>query len=277
MLLKSRTAPSPTAPPTSPPLSTGGESSLDPDLGLYVVDRRQSLHFEQVFRAARKAGLNGKSDLEHLGYGTMNGPDGKPFRTRAGGVMKLYDLLDTATETALKRLEEAGLAKEYPEEERREIARRVGIAALKFADLSNNPSSDYIFDLDRMLRFEGKTGPYLQYAAVRIRSMLRRAEAEGLAPGAIIPAANEADRALMLQLAQLPDAVRSAHEKRAPNEICDFAYTLAQEFSRFYNACHVLNEPDPARRGSWLALAAMTLRQLEQLLGLLGIDVPERM
>lgn len=251
--------------------------AIDPDLAIYVVDRRQSLHFEQVFRAARKAGLNHRSDLEHIGYGTMNGTDGKPFKTRSGGVMKLHDLLGTATETALKRLEEAGLAKDYPEEERGEIARRIGIAALKFADLSNNPASDYIFDLDRMLRFEGKTGPYLQYAAVRIKSMLRRAEGEGMAPGVILPAANEANRALMLQLAQLPDAVRGAYDKRAPNELCDFAYTLAQEFSRFYNACHVLSEPDAARRASWLGLASLTLRQLELVLGLLGIEVPERM
>ena len=251
--------------------------SLDPDLMLYVVDQRQALHFEQVFRAARKAGLSGKAGLEHLGFGTMNGPDGKPFKTRAGGVMKLYDLLGTATDTALARLEEAGLAKEYPEEERREIARRVGIAAVKFADLSNHRVSNYVFDLDRMLRFEGKTGPYLQYAAVRIKSMLRRAEAEGIVPGAILPAANEADRALMLQLAQLPDAIRGAYDKRAPNELCDFAYTLAQEFSRFYNACHVLSEPDPARRASWLGLAALTLRQLERVLDLLGIEIPDRM
>ncbi|WP_026873066.1 arginine--tRNA ligase [Inquilinus limosus] len=251
--------------------------TLDPDLMLYVVDQRQALHFEQVFRAARKAGLNGKAGMEHLGFGTMNGPDGKPFKTRAGGVMKLYDLLGTATDTALKRLEEAGLAKEYPEEERREIARRVGIAAVKFADLSNHRVSNYVFDLDRMLRFEGKTGPYLQYAAVRIKSMLRRAEAEGIVPGAILPAVNEADRALMLQLAQLPDAIRGAYDKRAPNELCDFAYTLAQEFSRFYNACHVLSEPDAARRASWLGLAALTLRQLERVLDLLGIEIPDRM
>jgi arginyl-tRNA synthetase len=251
--------------------------SLDPALGLYVVDRRQSLHFEQVFRAARKAGLNGVSGLEHLGYGTMNGPDGKPFRTRAGGVMKLYDLLDTATEIGLKRLEEAHLAEGYPEEERREIARRVGISAVKFADLQNNPSSDYVFDLDRMLRFEGKTGPYLQYAAVRARSLLRRAEGQGDAPGTILSAVNEGDRALMLQLAQLPDAVRNAYDKRAPNELCDFAYALAREFSRFYDACHVLSETDAARRASWLGLTALTLRQLEQVLELLGIEIPERM
>ncbi|MGK9231130.1 arginine--tRNA ligase [Inquilinus limosus] len=251
--------------------------SLDPDLMLYIVDQRQALHFEQVFRAARKAGLNGKAGMEHLGFGTMNGPDGKPFKTRAGGVMKLYDLLGTATDTALKRLEEAGLAKEYPEEERREIARRVGIAAVKFADLSNHRVSNYVFDLDRMLRFEGKTGPYLQYAAVRIKSMLRRAEAEGIVPGSILPAVNEADRALMLQLAQLPDAIRGAYDKRAPNELCDFAYALAQEFSRFYNACHVLSEPDAARRASWLGLAALTLRQLERVLDLLGIEIPDRM
>ena len=156
-----------------------------------------------MFRAARKAGLNGKAVLEHAGFGTMNGPDGKPFKTRAGGVMKLYDLIAMATDEAQKRLAEAGLATEYPAEERDEIARKVGIAAIKFADLSNYRLTDYIFDLERFTRFEGKTGPYLQYAAVRIQSILRKAQAEGPAPAARAVLRSPEERALILQLLAL--------------------------------------------------------------------------
>src|SRR5437868_2982806 len=151
----------------------------DPDLILYVVDQRQHLHFEQVFRAAIKAGLTGHTALEHAGFGTMNGKDGKPFKTRAGGVMKLYDLIEMATDEARRRLVEAGLAADYPAEEQSRIAKVVGIATIKFADLSNNRTSSYVFDLERFSKFEGKTGPYLQYAAVRIKSILRKARDEG--------------------------------------------------------------------------------------------------
>ncbi|MEE8270224.1 MAG: arginine--tRNA ligase [Alphaproteobacteria bacterium] len=248
----------------------------DPDLMLYVVDQRQHLHFEQVFRAARKTGLNGRAALEHIGFGTVNGTDGKPFKTRTGGVMKLQDLIGMATEQALVRLREAGLAADYPEEERREIARMVGIAAIKFADLGNHRMSNYVFDLDRFTRFEGRTGPYLQYAAVRIKSLLRKAEAQGAASGAILPP-TEVEHDLMLTLCQLPDAVAAAHGKRTPNDLCDFAFRLAQEFSRFYAACHILSETDGAVQGSRLALARLTLHQFELVLSLLGIEVPERM
>lgn len=248
----------------------------DPDLMLYVVDQRQGLHFEQVFRGARKTGIAGKAGLEHIGFGTMNGPDGKPFKTRAGGVMRLQDLIGMATEQAMIRLREAGLAADYPEEEREEIARMVGIAAIKFADLSNHRLSNYIFDLDRFTGFEGRTGPYLQYAAVRIKSLLRRAEMQGATPGPIIPP-TEVERELVLLLGQMPDALAAAIARRAPNELCDFAFRLAQEFSRFYAACHILSETDPALMGSRLALARASLRQLELLLSLLGIEIPERM
>ena len=248
----------------------------DPDLILYVVDQRQSLHFEQVFRSARRSGLAGKAGLEHIGFGTMNGPDGKPFKTRAGGVMRLQDLIGMATEQAMIRLREEGLAADYPEEEREQIARMVGIAAIKFADLSNHRLSNYIFDLDRFTRFEGRTGPYLQYAAVRIKSLLRKAEMQGAAPGPIVPP-TDVERDLLLLLGQLPDAVATAIARRAPNEICDFAFRLAQEFSRFYGACHILSESDQDLRGSRLALARLALRELELLLSLLGIEIPERM
>jgi arginyl-tRNA synthetase len=147
----------------------------DPDLILYVVDQRQHLHFEQVFRVAKKAGIAGRASLEHIGFGTVNGKDGKPFKTRAGGVMKLYDLIAMATEEAEKRLTEAGLAADYPPEERQALPRPSGIGAIKFADLVNNRVSNYIFDLERFTRFEGKTGPYLQYApCASNRSCARR-------------------------------------------------------------------------------------------------------
>ncbi|MGB8366478.1 MAG: arginine--tRNA ligase [Rhizomicrobium sp.] len=248
----------------------------NPDLILYVVDQRQHGHFEQVFRAARKAGLNGKAALEHLGYGTMNGADGKPFKTRAGGVMKLYDLIAMAAEEAAKRLAEQGLAADYPEAERADIAKAVGIAAIKFADLSNHRISDYIFDLARFTRFEGKTGPYLQYAAVRIQSILRKAEAEGHAVAApVIRSAEE--RKLALALLALPDALTSAETKRAPNVLCDYVFTLAQEFSRFYSEHHILSETDAGLRAARLGLCALTLRALTKVLDLLGIEVPARM
>jgi arginyl-tRNA synthetase len=250
--------------------------SHDPDLILYVVDQRQHVHFEQVFRAARKAHLNGKAALEHAGFGTVNGPDGKPFKTRAGGVMKLYDLIAMATAEAQARLEEQGLAGEYPAEERAEIAKAVGVAALKFADLSNFRTSDYVFDLARFTRFEGKTGPYLQYAAVRIQSILRKADEEGFARANSLIRSTEERRLLLLLLA-LPDAMTLAETRRAPNVLCDYAFSLAQEFSRFYTAHHILSETDTDLRAARLGLCVLTLRVLVKVLDLLGIDVPRRM
>jgi arginyl-tRNA synthetase len=248
----------------------------NPDRILYVVDHRQHLHFVQCFRAAIKAGLNGKATMTHLGYGTMNGTDGKPFKTRTGGVMKLDDLIQMVSEEAKKRLTEHGLGSDYSAEEREDISRKVGVAALKFADLSNNPIADYIFDLDRFSRFEGKTGPYLLYAAVRIKSLLRKAELQGDLPGQIIATA-ATERDLALKLGNLPDAVLGAYDELAPNRIADFAFTLGQTFSSFYAACHILSEVDVALRRSRLALCLLTLRQLELCLSLLGIETPDRM
>jgi arginyl-tRNA synthetase len=252
------------------------ERSLDPDLVLYVVDQRQHSHFEQVFRAARKSGLSGDAVLEHVGYGTVNGKDGKPFKTREGGVMKLFDLIAMATEEAEKRLAEQGLAADYPEEERKAIAKAVGIAAIKFADLSNNRISGYVFDLERFTRFEGKTGPYLQYAAVRIKSILRRANEQNFEIGEPVIRSEE-ERRLALQLLSLPEALLAAEDKRAPNYLCDYVFTLAQEFSRFYTEHHILSETDTDLRAARLALCAAALAIMEQFLSLLGIDVPERM
>src|SRR4051812_7674882 len=250
--------------------------AYDPDLILYVVDHRQHGHFEQVFRAAHKAGFSGKAQLEHVGYGTMNGADGKPFKTRAGGAMKLYVLVAMAKPEAEKRLAEAEIGTDYPAEERAEIARKVGIAAVKFADLSNHRTTDYIFDLERFSKFEGKTGPYLQYAAVRIQSVLRKAKERGMAVG-IAAVHSPEERKLVLQLLSLDDTLAAAEDKRAPNMLCEYAFELAQNFSRFYGAHHILSEPDAGLRAARLGLCALVLAVLTRVLGLLGIEVPERM
>ena len=251
--------------------------TIDPDLILYVVDQRQHMHFEQVFRAARKAGYSGKAHLEHAGFGTMNGSDGKPFKTRAGGVMKLFDLIAMATEEAEKRLVEAGLATEYPEDERKEIARKVGVGALRFADLSSHRVSDYVFDLARFTRFEGRTGPYLQYAAVRMRSILNKAEEAGLESTLKVVPRTPEERALILQLLALPNAMAGAEYNRAPNILCDYVFSLAQIFSRFYAARHIMSEQDRALQATRLALVAATLTVLSKVLTILGIEVPARM
>ncbi|MBD3832382.1 arginine--tRNA ligase [Brevundimonas bullata] len=250
--------------------------SIDPDLILYVVDERQAEHFEQVFRAAYLAGYAPEKSLEHLGFGTMNGADGKPFKTRAGGVLKLRDLIDTATEKARERLHEAKLGDDLPTEEFEDIARKVAVAALKFADLSNNRTTSYVFDLDRFMSFEGKTGPYLLYQAVRVKSLLRKAAEQGVETAPIV-IEEAAERDLALTLDAFDAATADAYDKRAPNLIAEHAYRLAQSFSKFYAACPILVAPDAATKGSRLALAAASLHQLETALELLGIETPERM
>ena len=250
--------------------------AIDPELILYVVDERQAEHFEQVFRAAVLAGYATPGSLEHLGFGTMNGPDGKPFKTRAGGVLKLHDLITMATDKARARLQESGLGADLPAEEFEAIAHKVAIAALKFADLSNSRTTSYVFDLDRFMSFEGKTGPYLLYQAVRIKSLLRKAADQGATPAAIV-VAEPAERDLALTLDAFDQAVSDAYDKRAPHLLAEHAYRLAQAFSKFYAACPVLVAPDAASRGSRIAQSQAALDQLELTLGLLGIDTPERM
>ncbi len=253
-------------------------ADLGADLILYVVDRRQSDHFAQVFRAARKGGIAPDGvGLEHIEFGTMNGPDGKPFKTREGGVVQLGDVIEMIRAAARNRLDEAHLAEEYDDAEREEIARLVGVAALKFGDLINNRSSDYVFDLDRFSSFEGKTGPYLQYAAVRVKSILAKASDLGLEAGPMSAPSHETERDLILELLQLPEVLARAIDLRAPNHVADYAHSVAGRFNRFYDECHILSEQDTLRRGSWLALAGWTLASLERLLDLLGIAVPNRM
>ncbi|HEV7353706.1 MAG TPA: arginine--tRNA ligase [Brevundimonas sp.] len=248
----------------------------DFELALYCVDQRQGDHFAQVFRAACKAGYATADQLEHIANGTMNGADGKPFKTRAGGVLKLHDLISQATDKARERLREAELGGDLPPEEFEDIARKVAVAALKFADLSNNRTTSYVFDLDRFTSFEGKTGPYLLYQSVRIKSLLRRAATEGATAGDIRIAA-PAERDLALTLDAFAQTVEDAYERRGPHLIAEHAFRLAQSFSKFYAACPVMAAPDAETRASRLALSRAALDQLETALDLLGIATPERM
>jgi arginyl-tRNA synthetase len=246
------------------------------DLIVYVVDQRQADHFEQVFRAAAKAGYLRKDQMIHLGFGTMNGADGKPFKTRAGGVLKLADLLAEARLKARVRLQDAEIGKELSEAEFEAVAHAVAIAAIKFADLQNFRGTSYVFDLDRFMSFEGKTGPYLLYQAVRIKSLLRKAQEMGAQAGPIAVGA-PAERALVLALDAFGPAVASTRAEGAPHLLAEHVYRLAQAFSGFYQQCPILPEKDPAVRASRLALAQATLRQLTLGLDLLGLRAPERM
>lgn len=247
----------------------------NPDMILYVVDQRQGDHFEQVYRAAAKAGYIARDKLEHVGFGTMNGGDGKPFKTRAGGVLKLQDLIGQAEEKARERLKENEIGADFSKEEFEAVAHKVAIAAIKFADLSNFRGTSYVFDLDRFMSFEGKTGPYLLYQAVRIKSILRKAQEQQISAGAIA-IAHESERALALALDAFDGALRAAYDKKAPHFLAEHAYSLAQAFSSFYTHCPILPS-EGAVRASRLALAGATLKQLTLTLDLLGIDVPDRM
>lgn len=251
------------------------------DLLLYVVDQRQQLHFDQVFVASVRAGFAEASQMRFLGFGTMNGTDGKPFRTRAGGVMKLGDLIEMMNRTARQRMEEGDVAQEYSAEEKTQIAKQVGIAALKFADLANTRESNYIFDVEKFSRFEGKTGPYVLYAAVRIQSILRKVGI-GVESGAasvekLLPPSQDIERDLMLKLLLFPDVLQRTINMYAPHVLAEHVYELAQLFNQFYAQCHVLTEENAELRVHWLALLQLTQKQLVTGLELLGISVPERM
>ena len=251
-------------------------SELHPDRMLYVVDQRQALHFEQVFRAADMAGLMAEDRMEHIGFGTVNGTDGKPFKTREGGVLRLSDLNRMALEEAEKKIGEAGLSGDITAEERGNIAKLVARAALRFADLQNVRTTNYVFDLDRFTSFEGKTGPYMLYAAVRIKSLLRRAKETGHAPGAVT-IERDTERALVLAMDGFAQALAQSHAKRQPHTLCEHVYSLAQAFSALYADAPIANAEDDAIRASRLGLCEAVLKQLETGLGILGIEAPERM
>jgi len=251
--------------------------TIGPDRILYVVDQRQALHFEQVYRAADKAGYIAHDRLEHLGFGTVNGKDGKPFKTREGGTLRLADLNAMALEEATKRIGETGLSGDIGDAEKAEIGELVARASLRFADLQNQRTTNYVFDLERFTSFEGKTGPYLLYAAVRIKAILRRAGDQGYTGGEIEIVAPE-ERKLVLALDGFALALRLAREKRMPHYVCEHIYGLAQAFSAFYAACPILKDDVSNEvRASRLALCETVLHQLQAGLGIIGITAPERM
>ncbi|WP_144371417.1 arginine--tRNA ligase [Vogesella urethralis] len=247
--------------------------TLKLDRALYVVDSRQSLHFQQLFTTARKAGwLPEGADFEHIGHGTIMGPDGKPLKTRSGENIKLVELLDEAIERAYQLVSSKNA--ELPEAERRSIAQAVGIGALKYADLSKSRNTDYIFDWDAMLSFEGNTAPYLQYAYTRVQSVLRKAE--DFDPAAAIVITEAAEKQLAVALTQFEDVVYTVAEGSQPHHLCGYLYNVATLFSRFYEACPILKSEGEVRQ-SRLQLAAATAKTLKAGLGLLGIAVLETM
>ena len=245
----------------------------DPRRILYVVDKRQSLHFEQVFRAARKAGLvKPETELRHIGYGTMNGKDGKPFKTRAGGVMRLETLINEITDFVRAKVEENKLVTGDDVEQ---TTAKIALAALKYGDLMNAPTKDYIFDMDRFAAFEGNTGPYILYTIVRIKSILARYGAWEALP-IRAPESREA-KDLMLALTRLPDALELSYRDCAPNVICAYIYELAGFANKFYHETRILTEEDPEKQKGYIALIGLTKRVLEACIDLLGFEAPEKM
>jgi arginyl-tRNA synthetase len=249
---------------------------LGADRVLYFIDDRQKLHMQQVFLVSRKAGFVPDAvSLEHHPFGKMLGQDGKPFKTRSGGTVKLAELIREAVERAAALL--AGRDTEFSDEERAEVARKVGVGAIKYADLSKHRGSDYVFDWEQMLSFDGNTAPYLQYACTRIRSIFRRA-GERAATGRAIRIGDDAERALGLKLLQFPEALESVTRDALPHLLCLYLYELSGEFMQFYERCPILHDGvDDATRDSRLALCELTGRGLQLGLELLGIEVMERM
>ena len=245
---------------------------FSPDRIIYVVDKRQSLYFTQVFRAAKKAKLVGEgTDLVHVGFGTMNGRDGKPFKTREGGVMRLETLLGQITDEMEKKICEN---RNVHDEDVSATAQIVGLSALKYGDLSNQASKDYIFDIDKFTSFEGNTGPYILYTIVRIKSIL---EKYGKAGGELLAPLGKEEKALMLDLTQFGETVSGAWEELAPHRLCAFVYAVANDFNRFYHETKILTEEDPARQASYVRLLEICQKILETSIDLLGFSAPDHM
>ncbi len=248
-----------------------------PDEIIYVVDKRQEMHFVQVFRCARKTGLvESETELKFLGFGTMNGRDGKPFKTREGGVMRLENLIADINQEMYGKI--VGNS-EIGEEEAKETARIVGLSAIKYGDLSNQASKDYVFDVDRFTSFEGNTGPYILYTIVRIKSILNKYQALGKDPASCVigKPRNETQKVLMLLLARFNGAVWNAFEEVAPHKICAYIYELANAFNKFYHETKILGEEDEGIRDNLVAVLMLTKKVLETCIDILGFEAPERM
>lgn len=259
------------------------EEDYDPDEIIYVVDKRQELHFVQVFRCARKTGLvKPETELKFLGFGTMNGKDGKPFKTRDGGVMRLEYLVSEIDNEMLKKITENQKSKEnlgISEEEAKETAKTVALAAIKYGDLSNQASKDYIFDIDRFTSFEGNTGPYILYTIVRIKSILHKYHDLGKsAEGAVITSAHsESEKNLMLEISKFNAVIDGAFADTAPHKICSYIYDLANAFNSFYHETKIMSEEDETVQKSYIRLLELTKSVLETSIDLLGFSAPERM
>ena len=257
------------------------ENRFKPDQVIYVVDKRQGMHFTQVFRCARKTGIVPKDiQLDFLGFGTMNGEDGQPYKTREGGVMRLADLIEQINAYMYDKVIEN---QTVPEDEAKETAGIIALAALKYGDLSNQASKDYIFSIERFASFDGNTGPYLLYTIVRIKSILEKYEASlgekesALQANQTNPPQGESERALMLELIRFPDVVSDSCTALAPHRICAYLYTLAGRFNAFYRDVRILGEPDEQKKRGYIALLRLTRRVMERGIDLLGFEAPDRM
>ena len=248
-----------------------------PDEILYVVDKRQELHFIQVFRCARKTGLVEKdTKLSFLGFGTMNGKDGKPFKTREGGVMRLETLIADINEEMYRKIVENRSVRDKDAEE---TAKIVGLSAIKYGDLSNQATKDYVFDIDRFTSFEGNTGPYILYTIVRIKSILNRYREEGgtMEDAQLLAPVNDSEKNLMLELTKFGSTVENAYEEKAPHKICAYIYEVSNAFNSFYHETRILGEENAAQKKSFLSLLELTRNILETAIDLLGFSAPERM
>ena len=245
----------------------------NPDKMLYVTDKRQNLHFEQVFRAARKAGIvNADTQLEHIGHGTMNGADGKPFKTRDGGVLRLEQLIKDMTDFVRAKVVENKIV---PEDEVEDTTRKIAMAALKYGDLSNQPTKDYNFDMERFAAFEGNTGPYILYTIVRIKSILGKYGAWEHLP--IQVPANESAKDLMLSITRLGANLENALRTSSPNVLCAYIYELSGCVNKFYHETRILGEENKALQAGYIALIGLAKRILETCIDLLGFSAPDKM
>ena len=254
------------------------EKEIKPDWYIYVTDKRQELHFTQVFRVAKKAGfVHADKKMSHLAFGTMNGKDGKPFKTRDGGVLRLETLISDISQAAYEKIMEN---RSVSEEEARETSKIVGMAALKYGDLSNQAAKDYIFDMDRFVSFEGNTGPYILYTIVRIKSILAKYQTlddKYQGEERILSASSDAEKDLMLQLSRYNEVAESSFLELAPHKICQYVYELANSFNRFYHDTKIISEENKEQQASWIGLIRLAKDVLNGCIGVLGIEAPERM
>lgn len=254
------------------------EQDYKPNHYIYVADKRQELHFTQVFRVSKKANIvDENTKMEFLGFGTMNGKDGKPFKTRDGGVMRLESLIAQINKAVYDKIMEN---RTVSEEEANNTAKIVGLAALKYGDLSNQASKDYIFDIDRFASFEGNTGPYILYTIVRIKSILEKYKAESGNEDVNFPVINTdngSQMQLMLEVAKFNEIIENAAEELAPHKICSYVYDLSNAFNRFYHETKIVAEEDQTKKAGYIALINLTINVLEQCIDLLGFSAPDRM